>query len=76
MKLFKKLLSFVVSSAMAVSLVMPAVANEVQNEENGVVILEAIIPMFVPARKRVKEAIDKIGKVNLAKFQYCQSCRK
>ena len=41
-------------------------------EENGVVILEAIIPMFVPARKRVKEAIDKIGKVNLAKFQYCQ----
>ncbi len=41
-------------------------------EENGVVILEAIIPMFVPARKRIKEAMEKIGKVHLAKFQYCQ----
>lgn len=41
-------------------------------EENGVVILEAIIPMFVPARKRVKEAMEKIGRVHLAKFQYCQ----
>lgn len=41
-------------------------------EENGVVILEAIIPMFVPARKRVNEAMGKIGKVHLAKFQYCQ----
>ncbi len=41
-------------------------------EENGVVILEAIIPMFVPARQKVKEAVEKIGKVHLAKFQYCQ----
>lgn len=39
MTLFKKLLAFVVSSVMAVSLVMPAVANEMKNEENGVVIL-------------------------------------
>ena len=39
MKILNKLLAFVVSSIMAVNLVMPAVASEEQNKEDGIVIL-------------------------------------
>lgn len=39
MKILNKLLAFVVTSIMAVNLVMPAVASEEQNKEDGIVIL-------------------------------------
>ena len=41
-------------------------------EENGVVYTEAIMPVYTPASKILKEEIEKLGKLSLARIDFCQ----
>lgn len=41
-------------------------------ERNSVYIIEAIIPMYLPARSVLKKAVEEIGEIQSARFQYCQ----
>lgn len=41
-------------------------------QENGVYIIEAIIPMYLPARDILKNAVNEIDEIQSARFQYCQ----
>lgn len=45
-------------------------------EENGVVLMEALIGMHLPARKILKEAIENIGRIHTARFEFCQLSSK
>lgn len=38
----------------------------------GLIYMEAIIPIFGKSRERIKEALDKIGNIAMAKIDYCQ----
>lgn len=38
----------------------------------GLVYMEAIIPIYGKSRNRIKEALDKIGKIVMARIDYCQ----
>ena len=41
-------------------------------QENGVYILEAIIPMYLPSRSILRQAVKEIGDIQSARFQFCQ----
>lgn len=41
-------------------------------EKNGVYILEAIIPMYLPARNILRQAVKEIGSIQSVRFQYSQ----
>lgn len=45
-------------------------------KENDVIFMEAIIPMHLPARKKIKEALGRIGRIQSARFQFCQLSSK
>ncbi len=45
-------------------------------EKNGVIFMEAIIPMHLPARKIIKENLKKLGKIQTSRFQFCQLSSK
>lgn len=45
-------------------------------EKNGVVYLEAIMYMHLPQRKILEEALGKIGKITMAKIDFCQRSSK
>lgn len=45
-------------------------------EKNNVIYLEAIMFMHLPARKLLDEAVQKIGPVSMAKFDFCQRSSK
>lgn len=44
--------------------------------ENGVVYLEAIMFMHLPQRRILEEALSKIGKITMAKIDFCQRSSK
>lgn len=44
--------------------------------ENNVIFMEAIIPMHLPARKKIKEALGRIGRIQSSRFQFCQLSSK
>lgn len=41
-------------------------------DSNNVVFMEAIIGMHLPARKALKEALGKIGRIKSSRFEFCQ----
>lgn len=41
-------------------------------DSKKLVYIEAIIPLYNTSRSRIKEALDKIGYISLAKIDYCQ----
>ncbi|MBQ8741575.1 MAG: Gfo/Idh/MocA family oxidoreductase [Clostridia bacterium] len=41
-------------------------------DKNGLIYIEAIIPIYNPSRNRIKKAIGKIGNIAMAKIDYCQ----
>ncbi len=45
-------------------------------DKNNVVVMEAIIGMHLPARKILKEAVDKIGKIRGCRFEFSQLSSK
>lgn len=45
-------------------------------DENGVILLEAMRPVFDPGFEAIKKYLPKIGKVRRATFQYCQYSRR
>ncbi|MEE0945430.1 MAG: Gfo/Idh/MocA family oxidoreductase [Acutalibacteraceae bacterium] len=49
-------------------------ANEAK--KNNVVFMEAIIGMHLPARRILKNAVDRIGKISNCRFEFCQLSSK
>lgn len=45
-------------------------------ENNNVIFMEAIIGMHLPARKILKEALGKIGRIKSCRFEFCQLSSK
>lgn len=45
-------------------------------KKNGVIFMEAIMYMHLPARKLLDAAISKIGNISMAKFDFCQRSSK
>ena len=41
-------------------------------DQNGLIYMEAIIPIYNPSRSRIKAALKEIGNVAMAKIDYCQ----
>ncbi len=41
-------------------------------DEKGLIYFEAIIPIYNKSRKRIKNALNKIGDIAMAKIDYCQ----
>ncbi len=41
-------------------------------DKNGLIYIEAIIPIYNTSRSRIKSAIDAIGNIAMAKIDYCQ----
>lgn len=44
--------------------------------QNDVIFMEAVIPMHLPQRKLIKEALWKVGRVQSSRFQFCQFSSK
>ncbi len=45
-------------------------------KEHDVIFMEAIIPIHTPARKIIKEALPKLGRIQSSRFQFCQFSSK
>lgn len=44
--------------------------------EKGVIFMEAIIPIHLPARNIIKDALRKLGRIQSSRFQFCQLSSK